>query len=281
MRRLANGTQVPALPAPAAAVGAPGYGSNGNPALGQQGSIFDAGAYNVIQEELMAFLTTTGIAPDNTGVGLNQVLAACNLLYGTELFVFANSGTLVVPPGKDRALVLVWAAGGGGGGTGGANSAGSGAGAGEFRMGMVAGLAGQSVPITVGTAGPAGTNGGAPTNGGAGVNSSFGTAITAIGGGPGLAALNGLQTTGAGIGGMGGSGGQLVIGGTSGGMAIGYSGTVNEGGTGGSTFMSSIPAPNVNQPGQPGVFPGGGGNGGAAGGIGGIGAKGLVLVLFT
>lgn len=281
MRRLANGTQVAALPTPAAAIGTPGYATRGDPGAGLQASIIDPDQHNITVEEIIAVVTAGGISLDDTGANRAQLLSALRAMFGAGLFVFSASGNLTVPAGKDRAVVLVWGAGGGGGGTGGDNSAGSGGGGAEFRMGVVAGLAGQTVPITAGVGGGPGTNGGAPTNGGAGGNSSFGTAITAVGGGPGLAALNGVQVVGAGIGGTGGSGGSLVIGGSNGGMGITYSTAVNEGGTGGSTFFSSIPAPNVNQPGQPGVYPGGGANGGAAGGLGGRGADGLVLVLFV
>ncbi|MBU8545800.1 MULTISPECIES: gp53-like domain-containing protein [Roseomonadaceae] len=79
MYRLANGTQVPALPAAPAPVGTPGYGTNGDPGAGLLGSIFGAAEFNVIQEELMSFLLAAGITPDQENYG--QVLAACLTLF--------------------------------------------------------------------------------------------------------------------------------------------------------------------------------------------------------
>ena len=47
MRRLANGTQVAALPAPAAAIGTPGYATRGDPGAGLQASIIDPDQHNI------------------------------------------------------------------------------------------------------------------------------------------------------------------------------------------------------------------------------------------
>ena len=88
MDRLANGTQVPALPTMPAPVGTPGYGTNGNPGLGQLGSIFGAAEFNPIQEELMSFILAAGITPDRNNFA--QVLAACTALFGGGGTLSAN-----------------------------------------------------------------------------------------------------------------------------------------------------------------------------------------------
>ncbi|MBY4641562.1 hypothetical protein K6L44_16550, partial [Gluconacetobacter entanii] len=77
MYRLANGTQVAALPTPAADTGTPGFATNGVVG-GQAPSIIDADAFNSQQEELIALLTAAGIAPDKTNNA--QVLAAITSL---------------------------------------------------------------------------------------------------------------------------------------------------------------------------------------------------------
>jgi hypothetical protein len=107
MYRLANGTQVASLPAAPAPVGTPGYGTDGNPGAGQLASIFGAAEYNRLQEELMAFLTAAGIAPDKDDNG--QVLQAVRRLFGGGLTTVSATGALA--PGN-AGLVLVNAAGG-------------------------------------------------------------------------------------------------------------------------------------------------------------------------
>lgn len=80
MYRLANGTQVAALPTPAADTGTPGFATNGVVG-GQAPSIIDADAFNNQQEELIALLTAAGIAPDKTNNA--QVLAALRSMFVT------------------------------------------------------------------------------------------------------------------------------------------------------------------------------------------------------
>jgi hypothetical protein len=105
MKRLANGTQVTALPSPAAPVGTPGYGTNGDPGAGLLGSIWDADQYNRIQEELMAFLTAAGITPDGANNG--QVLASLYALFPG----LASGGRLAANPGLIKlpgGIILQW-----------------------------------------------------------------------------------------------------------------------------------------------------------------------------
>ena len=104
MQRIANGTQVASLPTPAAPVGAPGYGTNGDPGAGLLGSIFGADEFNRLQEELMAFLTAASIAPDGANNG--QVLAAARLLFGGG-GVLGATGWQYLP---DR-LLIQWGSG--------------------------------------------------------------------------------------------------------------------------------------------------------------------------
>jgi hypothetical protein len=103
MRRLANGTQVSALPTPAAAVGTPGYGTNGDPGGGQEASIFDATTFNIIQEEMMSVLAAAGVSPDNTGANVAQLLAALRAMFGGTGLLGAN-GYMRLPGG----LIVQW-----------------------------------------------------------------------------------------------------------------------------------------------------------------------------
>src|ERR1035441_9804137 len=97
--------------------------------------------------------------------------------------VFTASGTWYLPDGVT--VVDVTCVGGGGGGGGALYSGTLGAGAGGGGGGFA--VRGEDIPVTgnvtvtIGIAGTAGT--GAPTNGGAGGTSSFGSLLSAYGGG--------------------------------------------------------------------------------------------------
>ncbi|MGX9965553.1 gp53-like domain-containing protein [Roseomonas sp. F4] len=104
MYRLANGTQVSTLPPAPAPVGTPGYGTDGDPGAGQLGSIFGAAEFNVIQEELMSFLSAAGITQEWANYG--QVLAACHILFAraaSTAAVIADAG-LTPNPADDNQL---------------------------------------------------------------------------------------------------------------------------------------------------------------------------------
>lgn len=105
MRRLANGTQVAALPSLAAAIGAPGYASPGDPAGGIQASVWDTDQYNRMQEEIARFVEGFGLALD--GSQLNQMFLA---LTGAFPGLLAT-GRSIGSPGYFRlpgGLLLQW-----------------------------------------------------------------------------------------------------------------------------------------------------------------------------
>ncbi|MDU7524122.1 MAG: hypothetical protein E7K72_22560 [Roseomonas mucosa] len=103
MRRLANGTQVAAKPTPPAAVGTPGFGTNGNPSAGVQASIFDADTFNIQQEELAAVIEAAGLTLDATGTNVTQLLVALrNMFGGTGLL--ATNGYMKLP----GSVIMQW-----------------------------------------------------------------------------------------------------------------------------------------------------------------------------
>lgn len=78
MYRLSNGTQVSALPEPSSDSGIPGYATPGVPG-GQQASIIDADAFNVVQEELVGICLAAGVILDKKNN--SQVLGALSKLF--------------------------------------------------------------------------------------------------------------------------------------------------------------------------------------------------------
>jgi hypothetical protein len=112
-----------------------------------------------------------------------------------------------------------------------------------------------------------------------GGNSSFGSLVSATGGGRGYAGNNALQTSQAGGGGAGT--GSFIVPGSSAGIAF-LVGTIPAGGIGGSAGMGSgSPTISIGGVGAVGLFPGGGGNGGSVGAFaGGAGAAGLVVIEY-
>ncbi|SHJ69474.1 hypothetical protein SAMN02745194_03145 [Roseomonas rosea] len=278
MRLIANGTQVGILPAVAAPVGTPGYGTNGNPAAGQEATILDADVVNIVLAELMAVLQAVGIAPDNTGADKTQLLQALRSLMGRQMVVYASSGSWTVPAGVTRMRFRIWGGGGGGGGSANANSAGAGGGGAGFTEGWVAVTPGQVLSIQVGAGGAGGVPGAAGGAGGVSLVAGIASANPGAGGAGGNGA----------IGGPGGAGGTAAGGtfnqvgqGAGTGFVTGDGGVLSGGG--GASFGSSPPggaasSATVPQNGSPAAMPGAGGPGGVAGGGGGNGAPGLVIV---
>jgi hypothetical protein len=266
---------LPAIPPP----GTPGWFSEGSPGAGQKATPVPAWFLNMLQAELEAVVVAGGIPPSKSA--FNQLFLALGNLFMSEMQAFEASGNLVCPVGKDRAIILAWGAGGGGGGSGGANSAASGGGGGEFRMGVLSGLSGQTIPVVVGVGGAGGQAGGAPFNGENGGWTGIGGLLSVAGGGGGFAALNGIQVTSRGSGGTGGSGGSLILGGASGGNGIPLSSGTFTGGVGGLSFGAGYGTFGINGAGQTGYRLGQGGGGGSAGFPGGKGGDGLVIALFT
>ncbi|MGS1029402.1 glycine-rich domain-containing protein [Burkholderia glumae] len=203
MFRIDQTTAVTALPAPSAA-GTPGFFTGGNPATGQAATIVSADWLNLVQEELMSFLTAAGIAPNKTSYG--QVLQAVQQLFAasagdaTKLFQsktppagdnsnsvattafvqgFAGGRKVVILSAMNwtvpAGVTLIWisACAAGGGSAGSPNipannivAGGAGGGAGQFVLRYpMAVTPGQVLPCLPGAAGVAGAIGGAGGNG--------------------------------------------------------------------------------------------------------------------
>lgn len=175
---------------------------------------------------------------------------------GGQMQLFESSGTFTLPAGVERIHVEV--VGGGGGGQGMTNIGfGVGGGGGGYAYKIInADLITEPVVVTVGAGGAAGQDGGA---------SSFGTFCSATGG---VRGVWGIETSGAGGGGVGG---DVNI----------YGGPGGEG-FGGSSFYGG----GANRRGSEGAGPSGRKYGGGGGGayksnnnqVGGAGAPGVVIV---
>jgi hypothetical protein len=281
MRRIANGTQVSALPPTPAAVGTPGYGTNGDPAGGVQASIFDAAAFNAIQEEIIGVILASGITPD--GAFQNQLWGAIRRLTVTAVkrTVFLTSGTFTADPfARMTQIRAVGGGGGGGGAAGGAlGSSGGGGGSGAYVDGWYTPIQiANARAITIGLGGAGGASGQPGVQGG---HTTVSGLISANGAGAGTGAGNGI-VGGGGIGGAS-SGGEINIvgqGGSNGfllsSIGIGGAGGSNPFGPGG--VMSFPTAPT----GTPGNGYGGGGAGGGASDsfrTGGYGTQGVVVII--
>lgn len=206
-------------------------------------------------------------------VPLSQVQAA------SRRFVGATS-SVTVPDGVTRAIVKLWGAGGGGGGTVNAGAIGQGGGGGEYREGIVAVTAGQSMSAVIGIGGGGGLAG-AANNGTAGGNSSFG-GVVANGGGGGVGSAAGSSSTNA-NGGSGGAGGSFILSGMNGetGFVIGTTTLLLLGG--GASFgcgHNKFSATNYNTAvgGNAGNYPGQGGSAGGSGGAGASGYNGYLII---
>lgn len=128
---------------------------------------------------------------------------------------FTASGTWTKPTGlDDDTMVLVegWGAGGGGGGGFGGGGGGGGYACKWFRLGDLP----SSVTVTIGAGGAGGVN----ASGTAGGNTTFGSLLTAFGGGRGAKGTNSGQRGGGGAsGGAFSAGGNATDGGVAGGTA--------------------------------------------------------------
>jgi hypothetical protein len=195
--------------------------------------------------------------------------------FASGVQTISTSGNFTVPVGVSQIEVEVWGAGSGSFASTATVASGGGSGGGYARKRIIGLTSLQVIPVTVGAGGSAGSNGIAPGPGG---SSSFGTFLSATGGG-----LNPLATVanpwlGASSIGVG-SGGDINVWGSSGGNGLGNIGGAGGGGAlgGGMNYVATSYAIN-------GQAPGGGASGSGTGQSnnmaqpGGMGAPGLVIV---
>jgi hypothetical protein len=194
--------------------------------------------------------------------------------FGSGVQSFTNSGIFVVPERTTVVEVEVWGGGAGSFASVPNLASGGGSGGGYARKRVTNLIPGQAIPVTVGGGGAAGTVAGASA--GPGGSSSFGSYVSATGGG-----LNPLATIadpryGATPSGLG-SGGDTNLSGSA-----GQAGVLNQGGMGGAAPMGGTQ--NSGTTGKVGLFPGGGAAGAGTGADsatrydGAAGAPGLVIV---
>jgi hypothetical protein len=194
--------------------------------------------------------------------------------FASGVQTFKSSGNFTVPPGVTQAEIELWGGGSGSFASASSTPSGGGAGGGYARMRITNLLAGQLVPVTVGSGGNGGTTAGAGAT--AGGTSSFGTYVSATGGSLNQLASVASPLNGATPGGIG-VGGDVNIWGSS-----GQAGVSNQGGLGGAAPMGG--AQNSGTSGVTGNFPGGGASGAGTGANsatsynGAGGAPGLVVV---
>jgi hypothetical protein len=276
MRGIANGTQVTALPTPAAAVGAPGYCNNTAPGPGVTPTDLYPDDVNIILAELLGILAAAGVTQDATGANTTQVLASLKTLFrGNNILAKTATGTWTVPAGVTSVHFRGWSAGGGGAGMGNGGAGGGGGGqGGAYFEGIATVTPGAVITCTVGASGAGGTNVSGSYNGSIGGTTSFGTFATATGGSGGAGFANG--TGGGGYGNGVATGGTVNITGTSGQNGISVS-TAFLGGMGGGTFGTGSTY-NGSGGGPTGNFPGGGGGGGTQNSAGGAGGAGLLIL---
>lgn len=195
--------------------------------------------YLRISGGLPAWTATSTIFPSQTSQsGKFLATDGTNISWGSaasaaDYFSTTTSGTWTKPSlvnASSTVFVECWGGGGGGGGgTGGSTGrAGGGGGGGYFSRTFKASDLTSTVSITIGTGGTGGSIG--TNNGQAGGNTTFGSYLTAYGGG------GGGYGNGAGNNGAGGSGGGTPSAGTTG---TNGGGATTGGGYGGSSSVSS------------------------------------------
>jgi hypothetical protein len=187
----------------------------------------------------------------------------------------AASGSFVVPSGVSQIEVEVWGAGSGSYASSSTSPSGGGAGGGYARK-RIGGLnAGQVIAVTIGAGGTAGSTSLAPGSGG---GTSFGSYVSATGGGPNPFATLAAPWLGASSQGIG-VGGDINVAGSNGANGVG-----NFGGAGGAGAMGGGVTGVATSYGLTGQLPGGGASGAGTGAsgttpaAGAAGAPGLVMV---
>lgn len=98
MQRIKHSTAATALPAYVDDGSTPGYFQNENVALGQEGTVVNAGFLNGIQEELLTVIEAAGLTPSPTNFGqlLASLVAGYGMPFGTGPGGF---GTWLTLPG--------------------------------------------------------------------------------------------------------------------------------------------------------------------------------------
>lgn len=284
--------------------GTPGYFGRGDPGAGVRPTTLTVDWANMMQEELFALLTASGVVADKANRA--QIRAALDILYRPGRLVavtqLTGSGTFtpavlpaVVPARSAQLFVVEMVGGGGGGGGAAATGAGEASGGGGGASGAYlrfscdfAYLNGASYAVGAGGGGGSGTGGG--TTGG---NTTFGAA-TAPGGNGGaggtISALASILTAQGTAGAVPTAAGANVLVASRG--SLGMYGIVltdasgptsQQGGGGGDSHFGGGGQNTGSGNGNPGVGPGSGGSGGAnaPSGIsrdGGAGAAGTILV---
>ena len=169
------------------------------------------------------------------------VLPTESLAINVKVFTTPGANTYTPTAGLAYAIVEVVGGGGGGSSTSSTNSsttsAGGGGGAGEYARGTFSSSAiGSSQTVTIGS----GATGGSSTPG---VTTSFGSLLTALGGGTGgTEGINAVSGSNGNLGGTGGTGGDFRSAGGSGGGGFGAVGTGGDGvvsGSGGASYFGS------------------------------------------
>lgn len=102
MFRVDGPTAAPALPAPAAASGTPGYFTGGDPAVPTPPTDVPVDWLNMIQEELVAIVLAAGI--DLSKADRGQVLAAIRVLIASGGIAFATNQEAIAGSIANRAL---------------------------------------------------------------------------------------------------------------------------------------------------------------------------------
>jgi hypothetical protein len=233
------------------------------------------GLYVITASYGQTAVTMTSISVSPLAPFLGWKLPGLRPGFASGVQSFAASGSFTIPAGVSQIEVEVWGAGSGSYASTAALSSGGGAGGGYARKRITGLTSGQVLSVTVGTGGLAGTTSAAPGPGG---STSFGSYLSATGGG-----LNPLATVaspwlGASSVGLG-SGGDINVAGSSGGNGLNNIGGSGGGGAlgGGMTHVATSYAIN-------GQTPGGGASGSGTGPnnstaqAGGTGAPGLVVV---
>jgi hypothetical protein len=213
------------------------------------------GLYVVTVSYGQTAIGAANIAQLITAPFLSFKLPALRPGFASAVQTYPSSGTFTVPAGVSQVEVEVWGGGSGTYASYGSIPSGGGSGGGYARKRVIALVAGQTIPVTVGSGGAAGnTSGAAPSAGG---TSSFGTYVSATGGSLNLLAGVGSPQNGATPAGNGFAGDVNIMG------SAGQAGVLNQGGLGGAAPMGG--SQNSGTWGIQGTSPGGGASGAGTG----------------